>query len=286
LELGLPVTLLAAHALLVRVGGQVLALSNRGVEEIFYPGAGELQKMGSNSVYRIGDNAYEARHLDIMLNLSSDRQDEERQSNPVLLIEEESGTKTAILVQEVLDSRDLVVKPLGQYVPHVIGVMGGAILGDGSVTPVLDLPELLQTQKVAPQVVRTSGAQAKNATRVLPTVLVVDDSLSARRSLAQFVRDLGYEVQTAQDGFEAVTLIEGARPDIILADLEMPRMNGLELTSHLRAQEETKDIPVIMITSRSTEKHRAQADRAGVTAYVTKPFSEEVLLQHIGTALG
>lgn len=286
LELGLPVTLLAAHALLVRIGGQVLALSNRGVEEIFYPGAGALRKMGSKAVYLIGDNAYEARYLDVMLNLPSDRQDEERQSNPVLLIEDESGTKTAVLVQEVLDSRDLVVKALGQYVPYVRGVMGGAILGDGSVTPVLDLPELLQTQKVVPQIVRTSGAQAKDATRALPTVLVVDDSLSARRSVAQFVRDLGYEVRTAQDGFEAIALIEDTRPDIILADLEMPRMNGLELTSHLRAQEETRDIPVIMITSRSTEKHREQADRAGVTAYVTKPFSEEVLLQHIGTALG
>jgi chemosensory pili system protein ChpA (sensor histidine kinase/response regulator) len=285
LELGLPVTLLAAHALLVRIGEQILALSTRGVEEILYPGAGELRKMGSKTVYLAGDNVYEARKLDIMLNLQPDRQDEERQSSPVLLIEEESGTKTAILVQEVLDSRDLVVKPLGQYVPHIIGVMGGAILGDGSVTPVLDLPELLHAQNVAPLITQTSDAHSKESKRTLPTVLVVDDSLSARRSLAQFIRDLGYDARTAQDGFEAVAIIEDRHPDIILADLEMPRMNGLELTSHVRAQDGTKDIPVIMITSRSTEKHRQQADRAGVTAYITKPFSEDALMEHIETAL-
>ncbi len=286
LELRLPVTLLAAHALLVRIGGQILALSNRGVEEIFYPGAGELRKMGSASVFLVDDKAYEVRRLDLMLNLPTAQQDAGDQSHPVLLIEDENGTKTAILVQEVLDSRDLVVKPLGQYVPQVSGVMGGAILGDGSVTPVLDLTELLHLHTFLPRVEQVSRDSSQDRGRALPTVLVVDDSLSARRSLAQFIRDLGYEVRTAQDGFEAINLIENARPDVILADLEMPRMNGLELTAHVRAQEATRNIPVIMVTSRSTEKHRQQADRAGVTAYVTKPFSEEALLQHIGAALG
>jgi CheY-like chemotaxis protein len=110
---------------------------------------------------------------------------------------------------------------------------------------------------------------------------VVDDSLSARRATAQVMRDAGYVVRTAIDGMEAVAILEKFVPDIILADMEMPRMNGLELTSHVRGKSSTRDVPVIMITSRSTDKHRKQAQAAGVSVYLTKPFNDEVLLRHV-----
>ena len=114
-----------------------------------------------------------------------------------------------------------------------------------------------------------------------PMALVVDDSLSTRRSLAQFVNDIGMDVRTAKDGFEAIEILEEQMPSIILVDMEMPRMNGLEFTAHVRAGEQTKHIPVIMITSRNTEKHRNLASAAGVDTYLNKPFSEEELLRHI-----
>ncbi|VAW59443.1 Signal transduction histidine kinase CheA, partial [hydrothermal vent metagenome] len=116
-------------------------------------------------------------------------------------------------------------------------------------------------------------------------VLVVDDSLSARKSLAQFVQDMGFEVRTARDGMEAVSLIDAHKPDLILVDMEMPRMNGLELTSHIRASSETHELPVIMITSRSTEKHRKTAFNRGVNHYMVKPFEEDELAMHIQGAL-
>jgi len=122
--------------------------------------------------------------------------------------------------------------------------------------------------------------------RVAKTALVVDDSLSARRSLAQFVKDAGFEVRTAIDGLEAVGIIDAHKPDILLVDMEMPRMNGMELTAHLRANPETSDLPVIMITSRSTDKHRQQARNVGVDAYLTKPFSEDHLMRQIDELLG
>lgn len=111
--------------------------------------------------------------------------------------------------------------------------------------------------------------------------LVVDDSLSARRSLAQFVTDMGMDVRTARDGFEAISVLEQRRPVLMLVDLEMPRMNGLELTAHIRSRQETCDIPVIMITSRTTDKHRRMAASAGVTAYLNKPWSDDELLSRI-----
>ena len=100
------------------------------------------------------------------------------------------------------------------------------------------------------------------------------------------MRDAGYEVRTAIDGLDAVALLEQAIPDVILVDMEMPRMNGLELTAHVRGRARTKHVPVIMITSRSTEKHRQQGDAAGVDAYLVKPFSEDALLGHIDRLVG
>ncbi|MBK8183416.1 MAG: response regulator [Candidatus Competibacteraceae bacterium] len=192
-----------------------------------------------------------------------------------------------MMAQEVLDSRDLVVKPLGRYFPKLPGIVGATILGDGSVVPVLDLPEMLSTslsdfsapaqRKVKPVAATTYAGQRM--------ALVVDDSLSARRALAQAVEDAGFEVRTARDGLEAVAMIEARRPDLLLVDLEMPRMNGLELTAHVRGREATRGLPVIMVTSRSTAKHRREAEAVGVSPRMTKPFTDEALLQNIEAAL-
>jgi chemosensory pili system protein ChpA (sensor histidine kinase/response regulator) len=111
--------------------------------------------------------------------------------------------------------------------------------------------------------------------------VVVDDSLSARRALAELMQDMGYEVHAARDGIEAAELLDQHGADIVLADLEMPRMNGLELAAHMRGQAALKDIPIVMVTSRSTEKHRQQAAAVGVNVYMTKPFTEDELARHV-----
>jgi chemosensory pili system protein ChpA (sensor histidine kinase/response regulator) len=190
-------------------------------------------------------------------------------------------------VQEVLAGTDLVVKDLGRYVQRLPGIVGATILGDGAVTPVLDLPELVGgARKALGHAVNALADEAEQEARRLPMALVVDDSLSARRALVQVMQDAGYEVREARDGLEAVDIVAGKRPDIVLADMEMPRMNGIELTFHLRARPETADLPVIMITSRSTAKHRQQAETAGVNAYLTKPFLDDELLDHVAALQG
>jgi chemosensory pili system protein ChpA (sensor histidine kinase/response regulator) len=282
IELRLPVTLISTHALLVRLRDQMVALSDRGIEQILYSGVGAIQRLGKVTTYRMGDEVYELSALDALLNLPPDHRAQSRTAPSVLLVREETGALRAVLAQDIVDSRDLVVKNLGEYLPRLNGIVGATILGDGSVVPVLDLPELLRAP-VARQSTRTAGRAAAPAAPAphRPFVLAVDDSLSARRSLAQFAQDAGFEVRTARDGLEAIEIIKGKRPDLVLADLEMPRMNGLELTAHLRANQATRDVPVIMITSRSTEKHRREAETTGVNMYLTKPFMEDELLGHI-----
>ena len=285
--LSLPISSFSTHSLLVRSRQYIYAISSHGVEEILYPGIGEILDVGDETIYQLDNVAYSAVLLDSLLDLPPDRRRIDRNVRPILLVKDETGSRTAILVQEVIDSRDVVVKTMGSYIPKLNGIIGATVLGDGSVSPVIDLPELLHNRNSLQQ---DTNYQPDNNVLVshshkLPYILVVDDSLSARRSLAQFVEDLGFAVRTARDGMEAISIIETSRPDMLLVDMEMPKMNGLELTSHVRATPNIKNIPVIMITSRSTDKHRQAAIDKGVNEYMVKPFNEDELALHINSML-
>jgi chemosensory pili system protein ChpA (sensor histidine kinase/response regulator) len=281
-ELRLPTSLMTTHGLLIRHGDQVLAISSYGINDIRYVAREQVQALGHGYVYQEERHAYELNRLDALIGGSMHGDD--RGWFPALLVHTDSGALRAIRVQDVLDSQEIVVKGLGRYVARPHGVVGVTILGDGSIAPVLDLPQLLR----APQRAARSAAAATTGTTAARSpvegrgsALVVDDSLSARRAAAQFMRDAGFTVRTAIDGIEAATLIEKQVPDIVLVDMEMPRMNGLELTTHVRTRDSTRHVPIIMITSRSTEKHRRQAESAGVNVYLTKPFSDDELLEHV-----
>lgn len=277
-ELQLPLTLISVHSLLISVYNQTLAISSRGIEQILTPGEGEFEKTRNETLIHIDDETYSVLDLEALLHLPFNRESTER---TVLLVRDETGNMSGIAVDKVLASKDLVVKQLGAYVPEIPGVEGATILGDGSVAPVVDLPSLLRvslTDAVNPWI---EQLEQTNIQTDAPCALIVDDSLSARRSLSEYVKDLGYEILTAKDGIEAIEVLDTKIPDIMLVDLEMPRMNGVELTAHVRADEKTREIPIIMITSRATEKHQSMAISAGVNIYLTKPFSEDTLMEHI-----
>jgi len=283
-ELRLPVSLISSHALLVRVGPYRLAVANRGVSQILHPAAGELRTFGAEQVFQLDGETYPVRTLAALLGLGPDPRAKERHARALLMVQGGSGT-VAIVVDDVLESRDLVVKKLGRFIAKLRGLLGATILGDGSVTPVLDLPELLRTPAAAPELAATSRfSVTSTAAARLPLALVVDDSLSARRALAQFLQDAGYEVRTARDGLEAVEILEALDPQVLLLDLEMPRMNGIELAGHVRSVPRLAAVPIIMITSRSAAKHRQEAQAAGVDVYLTKPFAEDELLEHLRVA--
>jgi len=284
-ELRLPATLLSAHTLIVRHGEKLIAVSSRGVEDIHYVTPEQIEKIGTQPVYRVGNAVHSLVKLETLLALPVDRREADRLGFPVLLTRKDDGSLSAVLVQEVIDGREVVLKNFGRYVPKIHGSIGAVILGDGGVAPVIDLVELLRVP-VQQMLSEQSANQMVSADHQIEspdfrTALVVDDSLTARRAAAKVMKDAGYTVRTAIDGLEAVSILQNFVPDVMLVDMEMPRMNGLELTSHVRNAERTKHIPVIMITSRSTEKHRQQGKAAGVDVYLTKPFSDEVLLDHV-----
>lgn len=294
IEIRLPTTLLSAQALLIRVQGTLHAVATRGIEEIRFIAPDELLYLGRQRVYRQRDQVHDVVRLADLLGLDKGEPDAANEQT-LLMVRLSSGLDKAVLVESIAESRSLVVKKLGRYVAHIDGVIGATILGDGSVAPVVDLPDLLRAAE-RPQ---WSGPERRSALEAADrravghpsrgdqrTALVVDDSISARRTTAQLFRDAGFEVQTAIDGLDAVAILDRMVPDLILTDLEMPRMNGLELTAHVRARDATKEVPIVMITSRSTEKHRQQAESKGVDLYLTKPFSPDDLLRQAGALAG
>ncbi|MDD5058731.1 MAG: response regulator [Sideroxydans sp.] len=283
-ELRLPATLLSAHTLIVRQHKKLLAISSRGVEDIRYVAREQISEIGQRQYFREGDEIYGLVKLEKLLSLTQDQRSRDKQGFPVLLTRLDDGSISAVLVQEIIDSREVVMKKFGRYVPRTQGVIGAVILGDGSVAPVIDLVELqhvsMQPMLNVVQAEAVADAEPQAEHKAL-RALVVDDSLSALRSLVQVLKDAEFEVRTANDGMEAVSVLEGFVPDIILTDMEMPRMNGLELTANVRHTERTRNVPIIMITSRSTEKHRQMSAAAGVDVHLIKPFSDDVLLQHV-----
>ena len=284
--LRLPITLLTSHCLLVGVGSdEIYAIPTTALTQILSPGTGKLGRVGNNITYQLGKEVYTTCSLDSLLGKSSQGVDDQSNERSVMLVQTAEGIK-AVTVDRVVSSYDLVLKNMGAYVKSLSGVAGVSILGDGSVVTVLDLPSLLEkhdNQGLRPQAQLSTPRTAAEVS--LPKVLIVDDSLSVRSSLSQLMSDGGYRVVTARDGLEAVNMLEAEAPDIVLTDLEMPRMNGLDLVGYIRNSSQWNPLPVVMITSRTMAKHRQQAERAGVNTYITKPFTEDEVLASIDREL-
>jgi len=283
----LPMTLVTVHVLLVRIGERRFGIPTNHLEQALAPGTEEFLQVGDEITLKKDKNFYALKSLAKLLNMPDDMEITEQESRSILLVHEETGI-SAVLVDELLETHDLVMKSMGKYVTNIRGVTGASILGDGSLVPLLDLPELLRSGTAASMPIAHSKGQVEEgiaAAQAIPHIMIVDDSLSVRKSLSLLVEDAGFEILLAKDGLEAIEVMEQTRPNVMLVDMEMPRMNGLELTAHVRANQAMQNLPIFMITSRTTEKHREQAKAAGVNAYLTKPYQESELLALIDKAL-
>ncbi len=281
----LPLSLVNYHSLLVKVGKQSVALAERSIEQILHPGAGVLQQDDEQLSFVFEDEIYPVKTLDALLSrvVPDNSIDLEKR---VVILAQHQMTRYAILVESIVGVTELVVKGLGDLVPNIHGVIGASILDDGSIAAVLDVQELLEESTHWSQLDLDQIGIEQNSGQLC--ALVVDDSLSARRSLEQFVGDLGFTIMAARDGQDAIEMMNNRLPDIVITDMEMPRINGIELTEFIRANPQTSKthLPIIMITSRSTNKHRLLAKSKGVDVYLTKPYSEQELTNHVMGQVG
>jgi chemotaxis protein histidine kinase CheA len=280
-ELRFAASLSTIQSLVVEIAGQRFALPSLHIEQAVPRGVGTFEMLGERLVYRHGRRVMPGRLLAAACGLPLD--DGKALNAYDAVIMRLDRQPVAIAVDRLLDARELLVKKPGRYARHIRGVVGLSILGDGSVAVNLDLAQLL-----APGGQRASAPASRplaTARKSVPGVLVVDDAMSVRNTLVQLVQDAGFRAASARDGVEAIDTLRVFRPDLVLTDLEMPNMNGIELTSHIRSRDDLKQLPVIMITSRSQEKHRQLATQAGVDTYITKPYNEGELLRTIRAAL-
>jgi chemosensory pili system protein ChpA (sensor histidine kinase/response regulator) len=205
--------------------------------------------------------------------------------NAVLLLR--SGQNVAAVhVDEMVGNQEVVVKNIGPQLARVSGIAGATVLGNGEILLIINPVQLAQrtavpafdhsAEQVAPELPRMSVAQAGR-----PLVMVVDDSLTVRRITSRLLAREGFDVLAAKDGVEALELLGAETPDVILLDIEMPRMDGFEFTRTIKGNPERARIPIVMITSRTAEKHRNRAKDLGVDLYLGKPFQEEELLKHL-----
>ena len=205
----------------------------------------------------------------------------ERQVPVILRVQ---GKLLALLVDAVLDTRELILQGVGRLTRSVSGLVSAALAPDGRAIFLLDVQALQRSHKQSPYRQMTGGVLQR--ARIAPTrLLVVDDAWTVRMTMKQLLEDAGYEVDTAQNGNAALERLRQAQPDLVLTDLEMPEMNGLELTRRMRGLPAWRDIPLVMITSRSASKHQEAAHAAGVQLYLTKPYRDADLLAHIGHML-
>ena len=284
--LRLPITLLTSHCLLAGVGKETIyAIPTISLTQILSPGIGQISIVDDKITYQLDQDVYKAYTLNSLIGVADQNQNNIIEKSSVLLVQTADGI-SAVTVESVVTSYDLVVKNMGAYVKSVSGIAGVSMLGNGEVVPVLDLAAMLQTQaNLGTGFNNNLPAAATTSDIELPRILIVDDSLSVRNSLSQLMRDSGYQSIVARDGLEAINLLENERPDVVLTDLEMPRMNGLDLLSFIRNSKQWNDLPVVMITSRSMTKHRQQAEKAGVNRYITKPFTDDEVLESIDEQL-
>jgi chemosensory pili system protein ChpA (sensor histidine kinase/response regulator) len=278
ISIRVPMTLAITRVLLVRAGTQTFGLPLASVVQIARPHPTAISTVGDERVFTLDGQTYPLRDLAGSLGLA--RAADAPAVQPVL-IANIAHRRMAFSVDGIVNSRDVVVKTLGTHLRRVHGVWGATLLGDGTVVLILN-PVDLAGAREGPVVVRTQPAVRAGENEPY-SIMVVDDSLSMRHVLSLAVKKAGWTALPARDGVEALDLLQRSSrpPDLILLDIEMPRMDGFEFLSTVRSQKGRADLPIVMLTSRSGDKHRDKARSLGVTDYMVKPFQEDVLIRNI-----
>jgi len=278
----LPLTLAATQVVLVASGSRTHALPAVLVEQLQQVRESELAAARALGSLKVHGEDVPLHYLPELLREPGGAGGQ--RSYPVLILKN-GNARLALQVDEVLGNREVVVKNIGPQLARMPGIAGATVLGSGEIVLILD-PVLLAVQGTRLPPAAALAAASVAPTPYLPAVMVVDDSLTVRRVTQRLLEREGYRVLLAKDGVDALEQMQETRPDLMLVDIEMPRMDGFDLTRHVRGNEATHAIPIIMITSRSADKHRNYAIDLGVDAYFGKPFQEDVLLAAMAGLLG
>ena len=287
----LPLTVLVNQALMVQVGEATYAIQLPSVEHVIRVGRDELAPLvsGDTSHFEYAGNHYQYMSLSKVLTGVPSVLPEGRQRIPLLLLR--SGDhRVALQVDNLLGRQEIVIKSVGPQLSTVSVLSGATILPDGEVALILDVGNLVRSvlaqQHGAAEPLLPGAAEEEQVEEQRVTVMVVDDSITVRKVTERLLSRHGFDVITAKDGVDALTVMLEQVPDVMLLDIEMPRMDGYELATTMRNDERLREVPIIMITSRTGEKHRQRAMDIGVNEYMGKPYQEQDLIENINMLAG
>jgi chemosensory pili system protein ChpA (sensor histidine kinase/response regulator) len=299
----LPLTLAVTQVVLLSTGGHTYAVPSALVEQVQ-----QLKAKALAAAYNDGSLLWQGhkvplQYLSTLLG-DADMVPVAQQYSPIIILRS-GNDRVALHVDEIVGNREVVVKNIGPQLSRMIGVAGATVLGSGDIVLILNPVPLAQRflhEPRAPQqshlathdvmgavaemsVSVVSGlppaAQPVQGLRSQSVVMVVDDSLTVRRVTQRLLSREGYQVVLAKDGVDALEQLQAITPDVMLVDIEMPRMDGFDLSRNIRNDERTRHIPIIMITSRTAAKHRSYAMELGVNEYLGKPYQEDELISTI-----
>ena len=275
----LPLTLAVTQTVLVRAGAKIYAIPSVMVEQVLQLRQEQLVSAYASRQTEWQDRRYPFHYLPHLLGIS-DAIAEQKRFSPTLYLR--SGTNAiALHVDEMVGSnQEIVVKSIGPQLQRVAGITGATVLGTGEIVLILN-PVLLALREVVARPAIVYEAPKPQAAATQPTIMVVDDSLTVRKVTGRLLERHGYLVVTARDGVEAMEKLLEIVPDVMLVDIEMPRMDGFDLTRNVRADKRLARVPIIMITSRTADKHQSYAKEIGVSHFLGKPYREDDLIEKI-----
>lgn len=272
--LRLPISMAVTRVLFVKANRQIFAFPLKLVKEIKEIAVSEMEKASSEKTIRVGRTSYPLADLNEQLGFPATNSS--LTENRLVLLLDVADRQTALIVDEIIKPEEIMIKPLGRPLENLKGLLGATIRGNGQVVPVLDMAYLLRSRSQRSKIPQVEARPAVHQT----CVLVVDDSPSVRHLNTRLINSAGWKAIVAKDGVEAIEMLQAGEeiPDVVLTDVEMPRMDGYELLSTLKKSERWKDIPVVMITSRAGDKHRQKAVELGASEYLVKPYEDTQLL--------
>jgi chemosensory pili system protein ChpA (sensor histidine kinase/response regulator) len=288
LTIRLPFTLALNQAILCKTGDETYAIplsSIEGVTRLDHPTLRDYLARPGEPVFEYAGAYYEVRSLAAILGGDDPELPQDDRQTPLILVQA-GEHRIALQVDSLLGSRDIVVKSVGSQISTVQGIFGATILADGRVVLILDVSAMVRLGLGAREKrveslegAATIDAEPQTSAAAGPqTVMVVDDSITMRKVASRLLERNNLEVLTAKDGVDAVSQLQETVPDAMLLDIEMPRMDGYELATHMRNDDRLRGVPIVMITSRTGEKHRERAMDIGVDRYLGKPYQESDLL--------
>ncbi len=283
--LRLPLTLLVNQALMVQVSDATYAIQLPNIEHVVRVGSDELAPLIADESphFEYAGQRYQYLNLGMVLQGTAPQLPVKRQRVPLILIRV-AEHRIALHVDNLLGRQEIVIKSVGPQLSTVSVLSGATILPDGKVALILDIGNLVRSalaQQHGQAVPLMPSVEETTAAEQMPTVMIVDDSITVRKVTERLLKRYNYNIITAKDGVDALTVMLEKTPDIMLLDVEMPRMDGYELATTMRNDERLKKIPIIMITSRTGDKHRQRAFDIGVNQYMGKPYQEQELIENI-----